>query len=322
MHKMFLQHITEYTYNNKVSERANQLKLYPFNDRYQQIINHIVEITSNPLVEKHTDFFGNTVGTFTMYESHNYLKITSKIEFKLLTFDIPNIQQSSEELWHELDSLRHSLDYYLFFQTANFLGADQIKHILSSDYKKEDPFTVALKLCEYVYKNFAYQKGITTVDSTLDEVWKLKSGVCQDFTNILLQICRFYGIPTRYVSGYICPSDTSKYRGEGATHAWVEVYIPEHQWVGIDPTNNCIVSGNHLRLSIGRDYKDCSPVKGVYRGNADDRLVVTVKINGDNNFDENNPLELPVKRNGTVKLNSYVENQELILLQQQQQQQQ
>ena len=319
---MFLQHITEYFYTSNVSERANQIKLYPFNDKFQQIINHQIKISNNPSVEKHIDMFGNAVGTFTLYEPHNYLKVESKISFQLLAIEIPIIQASPEEMWQILEDLKKSIDYYLFYQTTNFSGVEQIKNILPSNYKKNDPFEVALKLCDYVYKNFEYQKGITTVDSSLDEVWKLKSGVCQDFTNILVQLCRFYGIPTRYVSGYICPSDTSRFRGEGATHAWVEVYIPNHRWVGIDPTNNCIVNGNHVRLCVGRDFRDCSPVKGVYRGNSDDTLVVTVKINDHNNFDENKIEEFPNKKVGSLKTNSYVENQELILLQQQQQQQQ
>ena len=79
--------------------------------------------------------------------------------------------------------------------------------------------------CDYIYTQFEYKKGITTVESTIDEVWKLRSGVCQDFAHILLVMLRLTNIPARYVSGYICPKKNGM-RGEGATHAWVEAYIP------------------------------------------------------------------------------------------------
>lgn len=113
--------------------------------------------------------------------------------------------------------------------------------------------------------------------STLDEVWKLKSGVCQDFAHILLVMLRLIDIPARYVSGYICPNKSGM-RGEGATHAWVEAYIPFFGWIGIDPTNNCIVNDSHVRLAVGKNFSDCSPVKGTYRGTSNHTLEVAVSV--------------------------------------------
>ena len=96
-------------------------------------------------------------------------------------------------------------------------------------------------------------KGITNVETTLDEAWKLKAGVCQDFAHILLVMLRMLSIPARYVSGYICPNKNGM-RGEGATHAWVEAYIPFYGWLGFDPTNNCFVNDLHVRLAVGRNF--------------------------------------------------------------------
>lgn len=85
------------------------------------------------------------------------------------------------------------------------------------------------------------------------------------------------GIPARYVSGYICPNNNDL-RGEGATHAWVDAYIPYYGWIGLDPTNNCIVSDRHVRLAIGRNFSDCTPVKGTYKGSSEHTLQVYVTI--------------------------------------------
>jgi len=143
------------------------------------------------------------------------------------------------------------------------------------------PFDTAQVLSKYVYENFEYRKGITTVETAADEIWKIKAGVCQDFAHILLVMLRMVGVPARYVSGYICPKD-QELRGEGATHAWVEVCVPFYGWIGLDPTNNCIASDRHVRLAIGRHFTDCTPVKGTYKGSSEHTLEVSVSIgNGD-----------------------------------------
>ncbi|HEY0272829.1 MAG TPA: transglutaminase family protein, partial [Chitinophaga sp.] len=127
---------------------------------------------------------------------------------------------------------------------------------------------------------FEYIKGVTTVDTTLSEILRLQAGVCQDFAHVLTTMLRFTKIPARYVSGYICPNKNGM-RGEGATHAWAEAYIPGYGWLGLDPTNNCIANEKHLRLAVGRNFSDCSPVKGVYNGPSGHVLEVTVSVGYD-----------------------------------------
>lgn len=115
-------------------------------------------------------------------------------------------------------------------------------------YRTVSVYTAVQQLNAYVYKNFNYIKGITTVETTLSEIWKLKAGVCQDFAHILLVMLRIMCIPARYVSGYVCPHDHTL-RGKGATHAWVEAYNPFNSWPGVDPTNNCMANDLHVRLA-------------------------------------------------------------------------
>lgn len=135
----------------------------------------------------------------------------------------------------------------------------------------------SLVLSEFVYDNFSYKQGITNIETPIEDIWKLKAGVCQDFAHILLAILRIYGIPARYVSGYICPKETGV-RGEGATHAWVEAHIPFYGWLGLDPTNNCIVTDGHVKMAIGRSFSDCTPVKGTYKGSGEHILEVKVQV--------------------------------------------
>ena len=172
--------------------------------------------------------------------------------------------------------------YIDFLKQENFVALPEVKKIADSGfYKSVSVFVAVQQLNKYVYENFSYIKGITSIETTLDEVWKLKAGVCQDFAHMLLVILRLLNVPARYVSGYICPKG-QELRGEGATHAWVEAYIPFHGWLGFDPTNNCIANDRHVRLAVGRNFSDCTPVKGTYKGSSEHKLEVAVTIENGN----------------------------------------
>ena len=160
----------------------------------------------------------------------------------------------------------------------------------------------------------------------MDKVWEIKSGVCQDFANVLIKLCNIIQIPARYVSGYIFTE--KKYRGYNATHAWVEALIPGYGWLSLDPTNNIISNENHIKLAVGRNYNDCSPVKGFFKGNEKQEMEVKVfvdtKKNTDNldfQYEENLINKIESNDDESVDFqNSYRKRLEIIQQQQQQQQ--
>ena len=95
----------------------------------------------------------------------------------------------------------------------------------------------------------------------------------------MLAICRGWGLPARYVSGYLFTDRKSGDRSDpDATHAWVEVFLPTLRWVGFDPTNNILAGERHIVCAIGRDYSDVPPSRGVYKGEAESELSVGVTV--------------------------------------------
>jgi transglutaminase-like putative cysteine protease len=95
----------------------------------------------------------------------------------------------------------------------------------------------------------------------------------------MIAICRAWGVPARYVSGYLA---TSRDRGERsdpqATHAWVEAFLPSLRWIGFDPTNDLLAGERHIPVAIGRDYSDVPPSRGVFKGDAESQLSVGVSV--------------------------------------------
>ncbi|WP_333821145.1 transglutaminase family protein [Ohtaekwangia sp.] len=278
MSKFKIRHITRYRYEDPVRDSANQLMLYPIRDSWQDILEHMIVITDNPMVHIHTDYFGNLVGTFTHARPHRELVIDSQLTVVTKLRQMPADNLPSDKQWEALQPLQQQMEFVDFLRQENFKALPEIQSIAEAELaKKQSPFKSAQNVSEYIYKTFEYQTGITTVETTLDEIWKLKSGVCQDFAHMLLAILRLMNIPARYVSGYIGPNKGGM-RGEGATHAWVEAYIPFYGWLGLDPTNNCLVNDTHVRLAIGKNFSDVSPVKGTYRGTSTHTLDVTVTV--------------------------------------------
>lgn len=127
----------------------------------------------------------------------------------------------------------------------------------------------ALYLMEALYDNFSYVQGKTDISTTAEQAWQLGCGVCQDYSHILLCLCRMAGIQARYVAGMLI--------GEGLSHAWVEI-AQNGRWYGLDPTNHIRVLEDHIKISHGRDYADCLINQGVFTGIAKQTQVVSVCV--------------------------------------------
>jgi transglutaminase-like putative cysteine protease len=252
--------------------------LYPIIDGLLEVRNHQVKISYDPVVESFIDYFGNHVGVLSVIKPHTGLLIESVADVITKPIIFPIDDMSAAPQWEILRNLKYHTAYMDFLKPEIFISYDEVKNILNDIISEEKtPLQNAIAFSEYVYNNFTYQKGITSVETKTEDVLKLKAGVCQDFAHILIIFLRMFEIPSRYVSGYICPKD-KEMRGEGATHAWVEAYIPNYGWLGLDPTNNCIVNDQHVRLATGRNFTDCTPVKGTYKGSGEHILEVSVEI--------------------------------------------
>jgi transglutaminase-like putative cysteine protease len=321
-----IHHVTRYSYEVPVRDSANQIILFPIKDDYQTILKQDIVITGEPAVDIYKDYYGNEVGSFMFAEPHRELVIDSKIEVITKSRTLPEDTQPKEEQWSNLQVIRYQVPFIDFLKQESCEAVVEIKRdTLVGQHMQFTPMVAAQKLNEYVYNEFQYIKGVTSVETTPDEIWKLKAGVCQDFAHILLVMLRMTGIPARYVSGYICPNRNGM-RGEGATHAWVEAYIPVYGWLGLDPTNNCFVNDLHIRLAVGRNFSDCSPVKGTYKGTSNHKLEVGVSVSYEDGNVQDDQATVTVLTpqpitNGQQKGddNSYRRYMEMIQQQQQQQ---
>jgi transglutaminase-like putative cysteine protease len=312
-------HITKYQYNWPIKESINEVRLFPHNFENQDVLDHQLLITNNPAVEYYQDYYGNRVANFNNLETHDEMVIESRTTVRVNhSLKIPAIDNTTVE------DLQHKKNEDIALLRLSYPEASQkqeeIEVILSTiDIKTKPVIEIAQACNQYIFDNFTYTKGITNIATTIDEILEIKKGVCQDFAHVLLQLLRTAGIPSRYVSGYICPNK-SGLRGEGATHAWIEIYTPNQGWLGLDPTNNIWTMDNHVKLAVGRNFYDCTPIKGTFKGLARQTLSVCVSIGYEDgrHYEEINDVQLEEIPQEISEQLDYIEQQQ----QQQQQQQQ
>ena len=311
-------HITKYQYNWPIKESINEIRLFPHHFENQDVLQYQLLITQSPIVEISRDYYGNRVGNFNNLEAHEEMTIESRMlvrvnhSLKIPEIDSTTVQDLASEKANSI--LLQRLSY-----PETILKQKKIDLILKKINSPEKSIIAIAQECnDYIFKNFTYTKGITNIETTVDEILEIRKGVCQDFAHVLLQLLRSAGIPARYVSGYICPNE-SGLRGEGATHAWVEIYTPTQGWLGLDPTNNIWTMDNHVKLSVGRNFSDCTPVKGTFKGFARQTLSVCVSIGYEDGrqFEEINDVQLQ-----EVTVEEQVQLDYIEQLHQQQQQQQ
>ena len=141
-----------------------------------------------------------------------------------------------------------------------------------------DAWQAAVAIMQHIHQEFIYKPGATQVHTLMSEALKVKCGVCQDFAHVMIGICRALKIPARYVSGYLYNGPVDQLRGAQASHAWVEVFLPELGWRGLDPTNNGQPDERYVKIGAGRDYGDVAPVRGTYRGTPQRKMSVEVLV--------------------------------------------
>jgi transglutaminase-like putative cysteine protease len=271
---------------------VTEVRMQPLAGVHQQC--HAYQLHVKPLahIYEYQDSLGNFVHHFSQPGVHSTLHITAFSEVEVQP--PPPVPQSlSLAAWGEIDEAVASGEYWEMLEPTEFTARtarlDDLAHELGllpgpgagldlAFARRRDPLSLLFAINSGLHRAFAYDAASTKVDSPIDEALKHRRGVCQDLTHIMLALLRNYlSLPCRYISGYLYHRRDDR-SVDGATHAWIQAWLPGLGWVGFDPTNNILQGERHIEVAIGREYPDVPPTRGVYKGNAGSELAVTVRI--------------------------------------------
>lgn len=275
-----VRHTTTFRYEPAVRESLMEVRLHPRSDGEQRCLTFTLQVEPAANIMQYRDFMGNTVHHFGIAGQHTQVKVTAQSSVEVQSVPVPRPASSGD--WADLDALVAANDHWEMLLPSHFAQSspalEQLAHKLNCE-RRGNPLALLTELNEAIYKLFAYVPNSTKVDSPIEEALETRQGVCQDFAHIMIGLTRRIGIPCRYVSGYLFHKAGDKTRSaQGATHAWVETLLPGLGWIGLDPTNNVLAGERHVRTSVGRDYADVPPTKGVFKGSADSQLLVSVHV--------------------------------------------
>ncbi|HKH91272.1 MAG TPA: transglutaminase family protein [Gemmatimonadaceae bacterium] len=273
--KIRLVHVTRFDYSADVVEGVMEVRLGPLTDATQRWDRFTLGVSPSGSVRQFVDGFGNRTHLVTVGKPHRTLEVVTRSE---LSTTLENPFAPPGKAPRPL-SPSEQIDYLSPSPLVPALREFR-EMVAAHGWRTEEPtFERVRTLSRLVHESFTYQRNVTTVGTTVAEVMRLRSGVCQDFAHVLIGLCRAAGVPARYVSGYTVADlpEGDGGRREQASHAWVEAYTTTHGWRGLDATNDVVVGDAHVKIAIGRDYADVSPTRGSFRGNAAQRLGVTVE---------------------------------------------
>ena len=161
-------------------------------------------------------------------------------------------------------------------------AASELRAYAARSFKPGRPILAAAReLTHRIFPDFTYEPGRPRSATGVARAFAMRRGVCQDFAHIEIACLRALGLPARYVSGYLLtrpPAGKERLVGADASHAWLSVWIPGHDWVDLDPTNDVIPGREHITIGWGRDYGDVSPVSGVMFGGGEHKVAVAVDV--------------------------------------------
>jgi transglutaminase-like putative cysteine protease len=243
-----------YNYPGPVRNLHQRLMVIP-PERHgdQRLVMHRIEVSSiSSSSRREIDRFGNLVHAIAVDRVEQGIDFTSWIV----------VERSAGADPHWLDPREAEKSEW---RDATLLTAPDAALVEAAHRLIEvatDSHDLARRVNRFVHQAMGYQAGLTTVETPAAEAYARGAGVCQDFAHVMLALCRAAGLSARYVSGHLL--------GEGATHAWVEVLLPDLDRPGrivavpFDPTHGTVAGFNYVTIAVGRDFMDVSPTSGTF----------------------------------------------------------
>ncbi|KYF71811.1 hypothetical protein BE11_28855 [Sorangium cellulosum] len=278
-------HRTAYHYATAVERSTHLLRLTPAHDRLQTLLHNEIDISVEGKQREYDDVFGNRARRVLLDTPFKELVIESRSQVELLDTDPlsfrPLRARSTIPLvwmpWQRQILQPFLLPPELAESELAELSEYAMSFVERNDY---DLLDTLLDLNASIFQEYEYKQGATNLSTTAFDVYANRRGVCQDFTNLFICLTRLLGVPSRYVCGYIYtgPKHDNQRQSE-ASHAWVQVYLPEIGWKGFDPTNGILTQTDHIRVAVGRNYVDATPTSGtIFVGGGAERLEVDVRV--------------------------------------------
>jgi transglutaminase-like putative cysteine protease len=262
--RISIDHTTRYVYEKPVRYSTQYLRLVPPTTSRQRVVEWRLDTPATALELR--DGYGNILHVLTIIRPITEIVIRSS-----------GIVETSSTLDEEVDEVK--LSPLVFLRPTKLTRAEGSLIEFAERFRRRAGMLSGLRdLASGVLAKLPFQPGVTAVHSTAAEALEAGNGVCQDHAHVFIACCRHLGIPSRYVSGYLY--STGGDEAAVASHAWAEAWVVD-RWRSFDVTNGRAAAEHHIRLAIGADYLDASPVRGVRTGGGEEQMIASALVGAD-----------------------------------------
>ncbi|HLO77632.1 MAG TPA: transglutaminase family protein [Magnetospirillum sp.] len=263
--QLAIDHRTEYAYGEPASHAVQYVRLTPRDDPGQRTLRWRLDVPGR--VTPWRDCFGNLVHCVVQTDERQTLVIHV------------NGEVDTEDT-HGIVALEaNGLMPQAYLRTTPLTQADDAIRDFAAPYAKlraKGDLAALHALMAGIHETVAYEAGNTQVHTTAAQVLARRSGVCQDHAHLFIACCRAWGIPARYVSGYL--HTTAEDGRHLATHAWAEALVDYLGWVSFDPSNRQSATAAYVRLAVALDYRGAAPLSGLRLGGGSEAMSVNVQV--------------------------------------------
>ena len=268
-------HTTGYAYKSPVTASYNEVRLTPRSNTRQNVILNRVETIPATRSYNYIDYWGTAVTAFDLHAPHTELTVSSS---SVVETERPE-PTATQVTWTDLQSVAVIDRFDEVLRPTEYTPAtERVAAVARRITKNHEPREAVVAAARWARSELDYLPGTTGVHSSGLDALEQGKGVCQDFAHLTLMVLRSMGIPARYVSGYLHPKRDAKVGKtvDGRSHAWIQAWTGG--WWNYDPTNDTDITEQYISVGVGRDYRDVSPLKGIYSGEGATDLDVIVEV--------------------------------------------
>ncbi len=286
--KLRVVHRTGYVYSEPVSTSHHEAHLAPRDGEGRRTLVHDVAITPSPSLRRERfDYFGNRALHFSLREPHRSLEVVTTSVVDLTPLDPPSLSASPPwELVRDRvsqDRRRDLLDAYGFvFDSPLVKSTPALRDYAAPSFPPGRPMLEGVReLTSRIRSDFVYDAEATDVSTPLTEVLPAPARRLPGLRAPADRRAARAG-PARplrqRLPAHPPPARPPRLIGADASHAWINVFVPDLGWVDFDPTNDLIPSDEHVTVAYGRDFSDVTPLKGVILGGGRHEVKVSVDV--------------------------------------------
>jgi transglutaminase-like putative cysteine protease len=282
-----VRHRTEYKYRQPVLLGEHRLMSRPRDSHDLRLLDTALLVAPQPseLRWMH-DVFGNSIVVTSFSDKSDALVFEST--FRAEHFPLPE-----QTIW--VEPYAQQLPFNYSAEDSADLARTQERQFADPEHAIDqwakfhvdaspdrNTLNVLIAMVQAIKSDFIYARREEVGVQEPTETLRLGSGSCRDFAVFMMEAARSIGLAARFVSGYLYDENligaAGGLVGGGATHAWLQVYLPGAGWVEFDPTNSLVGGRNLIRVAVARNASQAAPLAGNFIGAPGDFLSMKVTV--------------------------------------------